>query len=41
MVEQVLADTARETLINVILSEATDQIACDDGCKSLKSLHVT
>lgn len=27
-----------ETLINVILSEAKDQIARDDGCKSLKSL---
>ena len=30
-----------ETQINVILSKAKDQFACEDGCKSLKSLHAT
>ena len=29
-----------DTQINVILSAAKDRFACEDGCTSLKSLHV-
>ena len=40
MVHGMPRNIAINTQISVVLSAAKDQFVCEDGCKSLKALHV-